>query len=94
MEAEYVALSMPMRDMFPSKTIGSIQLTGIGLEKKQEFNILCNVFEDNAGTLVCRARTTLNDSKIKTLCSKVPLVLTYLNPENVRVLKIEYQKNN
>ena len=51
MEAEYVDLSMAMRDLLPFKRLVKTIFMSIGFKKSQQFNILCNVFEDNAGAL-------------------------------------------
>jgi len=51
MEAEYVALSMAMRDLLPFKRLVQTIFMSVGFKKSQQFNILCNVFEDNAGAL-------------------------------------------
>jgi len=51
MEAEYVALSMAIRDLLPFKRLVQEIFTGVGLQKNQQFNILCSVFEDNSGAL-------------------------------------------
>jgi len=50
MAAEYVALSMAMRDL-TFQTTDLIQFYRCRFDKDQQFNILCNVFEYNAGTL-------------------------------------------
>jgi len=54
-ELVYVALSMAMRCLFPFKRLVQTIFTGVGLEKTQQFNIWCSVFEDNSG-----ARTLAN----------------------------------
>jgi len=51
MEAEYVALLMSMRDLLPFKRLVQTLFMSVGFEKSQKFDILCNVFEDNAGAL-------------------------------------------
>jgi len=48
-EAEYVALSISMRDLPPFKRLVESIFTGVGIEKYQQFNIRCKVSEDNAG---------------------------------------------
>ena len=51
MEAEYVALSKAMHDLIPFKRLIQSIFMGVGVEKDQQFNICCKVFEDNAGAL-------------------------------------------
>jgi len=51
METKYVALSLAIRDLLPFKRLIQIIFTEVGLEKNQQFNIWCSVFEDNAGAL-------------------------------------------
>jgi len=38
MEAEYVALSMAMRDLLPFKKLVHTIFTGLGLERNQQFS--------------------------------------------------------
>jgi len=51
MEAEYVALSIAMHELLPFKWLIQSIFMGVGIEKDQQFNIRCNLFEDNAGAL-------------------------------------------
>ena len=51
MEVEYVALLMSMRDSLPFERLVQTTFMSVGFEKSQKFDILCNVFEDNAGAL-------------------------------------------
>jgi len=51
MEAEYLALLIAMRDLLPFKRLIQSIFTGVGIKKDQQFNICCNLFEDNAGAL-------------------------------------------
>jgi len=63
--------------------------TGVGLEKNQEYDILCSVFKDNSGAL-----TFVNlELPRMTPRSKHYAVKNWfracLKPENTRVLKVE-----
>ena len=51
MEAEYVALSMGMRDLLPFKRLLQAIFIGVGFKKSQQFTILCSVFEGNERAL-------------------------------------------
>jgi len=72
MEAEYVALSMAMRDLLPFKRFVQTFFMSVAFEKSQQLNILCNVFEDNS-IIISKSATSANDTKIQTLCSEIPL---------------------
>jgi len=94
MESEYVALSMAMRDLLPFKIlVQSIFTGGVGLKKNQEYNILCIVFEDNAGALALAnlelPRTT---PRFKHYAVKYHWFRACLRPENIRVLKVESER--
>jgi len=51
MEVEHLALSIAMRYRLPFKRLIQSIFTGVGIKKDQQFNIFCNVFEDNAESL-------------------------------------------
>ena len=82
MESEYAALSVAMRDLLPFKRLVRSIFTGVGLKKNQEYNILCSVYEDNAGALAL-AILELPCMTPNRAC---------LKPENIRVLATYLQK--
>ena len=63
---------------------------GVGLQKTQQFNILCSVFEDNVGAL---SLETLDlpqmTPRFKHYAVKYHCFRACLKPENIRVLKVE-----
>jgi len=93
MEAEYVALSMAMRDLLPFKRLVQAIFTGVGLQKNQQFNILCSVFEDNAGALsLATLELPRMTPRSKHYAVKYHCFRACLKPENIRVLKVESKR--
>ena len=63
---------------------------GIGFEKNQEFNILCSVFEDNAGALSLANLELLRMTpRSKHYAVKYHWFRACFKPENIKVLKVE-----
>ena len=90
MEAEYVALWMAMRDLLPFERLVQAIFTGVGLQKNQQFNILCSVFEDNAGALsLANLELPHMTPRSKHYAVKYHWFRACLKPENIRVLKVE-----
>ena len=93
MESEYVALSMAMRDLLPFKRLVQSIFTGVGLEKNQEYNIRCSVFEDNAGALaLANMELPRMTPRSKHYAVKYHWFRACLKPENIRVLKVESER--
>ena len=89
MAAEYVALSMAMRDL-TFQTTDLIQFYRCRFDKDQQFNILCNVFEYNAGTLaLAKLELPWMTPQSKHYSVKYHWFWSCLKPENIQVLKIE-----
>jgi len=68
---------------------------GIGIEKDQQFNIFCNLFEDNAWALaLAKLKQPRMTSWSKHYAVKHSLVWSFLKPENIQVLKIELKQQS
>jgi len=66
---------------------------GIGIEKDQQFNIFCNLFEDNAGALaLAKLKQPRMTSWSKHYAVKYHWFRSCLKPENIQVLKIELKQ--
>jgi len=90
MEAEYVALSMAMRDLLPFKRLIQSIFIGVGIDKDQQFNIRCNAFEDNSGALaLAKLELPRMTPRSKHYAVKYHWFRSCLKPENIQVLKIE-----
>jgi len=63
---------MAMCDLLAFKWLIQSIFMGVGIEKDQQFNIHCNVFEDNAGALALAKLELLR--MIKTLWCQISLV--------------------
>ena len=90
MQAEYVALSMAMRELLPFKDL-MIELTDkLGVEKEKFINIKTKVWEDNSGALTLAnlepGRTT---SRSKHFAIKYHWFRGNLASNNIEVLKVE-----
>jgi len=90
MEAEYVALSMDLRDFLPFKRLVQTIFMSIGFKQSQQFNILCNLFEDNVGALsLANLELPQMTPRSKHYAVKYHWFRACLKPKNIKVLKVE-----
>ena len=93
MEREYLALSMSMHVLFPFEQLIQSIFTGLGIEKDQHIDMRCNLFEDTVGTFLNRKVRNASDyTKIKNCAVKYHHFQSCLNPENIKVLKMELKQ--
>jgi hypothetical protein len=90
MDAEYVVISMAMRDLLNFKRLVQTIFMSVGFKKIQQFNILCSVFEYNAGEL---SSANIELPRMTPRSKNCAVIYHWfsacLKPENIRVLKLK-----
>jgi len=92
-KAEHVAILMAMIDLLPFKRLVQTIFRSIEFEKRQKLNILCNLFDDNAGALsLANLELPRMTPRSKHYAAKYNWFRVCLKLENIGVLKVESKR--
>jgi hypothetical protein len=90
MEAEYVAMSMAMKDLIPLKRIVKAVCVGLNLDSDLIATIKSNVWEDNAGALaLAKLEPPRMTPRSKHYSLKYHWFREYVKEEDIKLNKID-----